>query len=99
TEWRSAAEEHDKVGKKAILFAMTDDTKNCDEVAQYLESHCPELEGAVLVIHTNKQGDISEARSKAQQDELQLLRKAANEIDSNASPYKAIVSVMMLKEG
>ena len=32
-EWRKAAEEHEKLGKKAILFVMTDNTQNCDEVA------------------------------------------------------------------
>ena len=36
-EWRKAYAEHEKMGKKAILFVMTDDTKNCDEVAEYLE--------------------------------------------------------------
>ena len=36
-EWRKAYEQHEKVGKKAILFVMTDDTKNCDDVAAYLE--------------------------------------------------------------
>jgi superfamily II DNA or RNA helicase len=33
------------------------------------------------------------------QEELEALRKQANEIDSFESPYKAIVSVLMLKEG
>ena len=32
-EWRKAKDEHDKMNKKAILFVMTDDTKNCDDVA------------------------------------------------------------------
>ena len=32
-------------------------------------------------------------------EELERLRKEANEIDSFESPYKAIVSVLMLKEG
>ena len=36
-EWRKAYEEHEKLNKKAILFVMTDDTKNCDDVAAYLE--------------------------------------------------------------
>ena len=31
--------------------------------------------------------------------ELDLLRKQANEIDSWESPFKVIISVMMLKEG
>lgn len=98
-EWRKAFTEHEKLGKKAILFVMTDDTRNCDEVAKYLESRYPELENAVLVIHTKNNGEISEARSSRNQKELEKLRKQANEIDQTSSPYKAIVSVMMLKEG
>ena len=39
TEWLKAYVEHEKMGKKSILFVMTDDTKNCDEVAAYLEDH------------------------------------------------------------
>ena len=38
-EWRKAYDEHKKIGKKAILFVMTDDTKNCDEVAVCLEGN------------------------------------------------------------
>ena len=98
-EWRKAAEEHEKMGKKAILFVMTDNTQNCDEVAAHLENLHPALKDAVLVIHTNRSGDISEARSSKKQAELEKLRKQANEIDSLGSPYKAIVSVLMLKEG
>ena len=72
-EWRSAYKEHEKMGKKAILFVMTDDTKN--------------------------NGEISEAKSGKKKEELEKLRKQSNEIDSWDSPCKAIVSVMMLKEG
>ena len=98
-EWRKAAEEHEKMGKKAILFVMTDNTQNCDEVAAYLENLHSALKDAVLVIHTNKSGEISEAKSSKKQAELEKLRKQANDIDSLESPYKAIVSVLMLKEG
>ncbi|MDG2989648.1 DEAD/DEAH box helicase family protein [Candidatus Synechococcus calcipolaris G9] len=98
-EWRKAYGEHIKMGKKAILFVMTDDTRNCDEVAEYLENFYPELAGAVLTIHTKKNGDISEAASGKAKEELELLRKQSNEIDLAESPYKAIVSVLMLKEG
>ena len=98
-EWRKAYEEHEKLGKKAILFVMTDDTKNCDEVADYLENHYPDLKDAVLVIHTKNNGEISEATSGKKKEELEKLRKQANAIDSSDSPYKAIVSVLMLKEG
>ena len=62
-EWRKAYAEHEKLGKKAILFVMTDDTKNCDEVAEYLEGRYPDLKDAVLVIHTKNNGEISESAS------------------------------------
>lgn len=98
-EWRKAYAEHEKLDKKAILFVMTDDTKNCDDVAEYLEGRYPDLKDAVLVIHTKNNGEISEAQSGKKKEELELLRKQSNEIDSMESPYKAIVSVLMLKEG
>jgi type III restriction enzyme len=100
TEWRKVYPKHEKLGKKAVLFVMTDDTKNCDAVAEYLETTFPEFEDAVLTIHTNRSGEISEtASSKASKDELEKLRKQSNELDSWSSPYKAVVSVLMLKEG
>ncbi|MCO6442315.1 MAG: DEAD/DEAH box helicase family protein [Nitrococcus mobilis] len=40
-----------------------------------------------------------EALGKKARDELEKLRRASNEIDGWESPYKAIVSVLMLKEG
>jgi len=98
-EWRKAYEEHEKMGKKAILFVMTDDTRNCDDVANYLEGNYLELQGSVLVIHTKNNGEISEANSGKAKEELDKLRQQANAIDSWDSPYKAIVSVMMLTEG
>jgi type III restriction enzyme len=98
-EWRKSYAEHESLGKKAVLFVMVDDTRNCDDVGAYLEKICPELQGAVLVIHTKNNGDISEAASGKSREELELLRKQSNEIDSWKSPYKAIVSVLVLKEG
>ena len=98
-EWRKSYREHEKLGKKAVLFVMVDDTKNCDEVGIYLEKICPELQGSVLVIHTKRNGEITEASSGKDKEELEILRKQANEIDTWNSPFKAIVSVLMLKEG
>ncbi|PIV23044.1 MAG: type III restriction endonuclease subunit R, partial [Hydrogenophilales bacterium CG03_land_8_20_14_0_80_62_28] len=98
-EWRKSYAEHQALGKKAVLFVMVDDTRNCDEVGAHLEKICPELQGAVLVIHTKNNGEISEAASGKSKDELEKLRKEANEIDTWNSPHKAIVSVLMLKEG
>jgi type III restriction enzyme len=98
-EWRKAYAVHEKLDKKAILFVMTDDTRNCDEVAEYLEGTFPEFRDSVLTIHTKNNGEISEASSGKGKEELEKLRKQANEIDGWDSPYKAIVSVLMLKEG
>ncbi|MDP2812383.1 MAG: DEAD/DEAH box helicase family protein [bacterium] len=98
-EWEKTYKELEPTGKKSILFIMTDDTKNCDDVAEFLEKSYPQLKGAVLTIHTNKSGEISESVSGKKEKELQELRKKANEIDSLESPYKVIVSVLMLKEG
>lgn len=98
-EWKKTYEQLLSTGKKSLLFIMTDDTKNCDDVASYLEMNYAELKGAVLTIHTNKSGEISESTTGRNQEELEELRKQSNEIDSWESPYKVIVSVMMLKEG
>lgn len=98
-EWQKAYDELKPVNKKAVLFVMADDTKNCDELAKYLETTYPELSGAVLVIHTKDNGEIKENATGKDKEDLDRLRKRSNEIDSMASPYKAVVSVLMLREG
>jgi type III restriction enzyme len=98
-EWRKTYKQLEPTGKKAILFIMTDDTKNCDEVQAYLEKNYSDLNGKVLTIHTNKSGDISEKVTGKAKEELDCLRKQANAIDGMESPYEVIVSVLMLKEG
>lgn len=98
-EWRKTYEALKPMGKKSILFIMTDDTKNCDEVAEYIETSFADLKGAVLTIHTNKSGEISESVTGKNKEELDKLRKQANDIDSWESPFKVIISVLMLKEG
>src|SRR3989338_29392 len=98
-EWKKVYDEHIKLNKKAVLFLMTDDTKNFNEVLKYLENTYPELKDAVLVIHTKDNGEISESVTGKKEEELKILRQAANEIDRLESPHKAIVSVLMLKEG
>jgi type III restriction enzyme len=100
-EWHKAYAEHEKMGKKAILFVMTDDTRNCDDVAEYLRATYQEFaeKDAVLVIHTKKNGEISESTSGKDKEEMDKLREQANSIDGLDSPAKAIISVMVLKEG
>jgi type III restriction enzyme len=98
-EWEKQYEELKNI-KTPVLFIMTMNTKEADQCADYLETNFPKLKNSVLTIHTNKSGDISETASvKREKEELENLRKAADDIDSDRSPYKAVVSVLMLREG
>ena len=101
--WLKQYIKHKKVGKKALLFIMVDDTKNCDNVADYLKTTFPILRDGTFVIHTkdNKKeatGEISETTAQGKK-ELERLRELVNTVDDLNSPIKAIVSVLMLKEG
>ena len=97
-EWLEQYNTYKEIGKKPILFIMVDDIKNCDLVAKYLEKNVKELEGAVLSIHTKRNGEISESSNTGRnKEELDTLRKAANNLDDIESPYKAVVSVLVLK--
>jgi type III restriction enzyme len=98
-EWKQIYDEQQKAGKKAVIFFMTDDTINADEVADYLQATYPEFKNRVLTIHTNKSGDISESTTGKNKEELDKLREESNKIDDPDNPYVAIVSVLMLKEG
>lgn len=98
-EWHKVYQELQPIGKKAVLFIMTDDTKNCDRVKEFLEANYPDLQGGVLVIHTKQNGDIAEAATGKNKEELDKLRKLSKEIDRPDNPYKVIVSVMVLREG
>ena len=97
--WEQDYKKHLKLGKKALLFIMVDDTKNCDDVKHYLENTFPILKKSTFIIHTNKEGRIDEANSSKSQKELMELRKLAKEVDSESNNIKAVVSVLMLKEG
>lgn len=94
-EWRKISDIMEPLGKKAVLFIMTDQTQTCDEVREYMEKTYPDLIGSILVIHTKKDGSLDERDTR----DLEDLRKASREIDSMESPYKVIISVMMLREG
>ncbi len=99
TVWEQDFKVHKKLGKKALLFIMVDDTKNCDDVRLYLENSYPILKNSTFVIHTNKEGRIEEGNSSKSQSELLALRELANKVDNEDNKIKAIVSVLMLKEG
>ena len=95
-EWEKRREDLEKCGKKPVLFIMTTTTQESDSISEYMEKTYPELVGRVLTIHTNRTGDLGD---KSGDKELELLRKASREIDSPDSPYRCVVSVLMLREG
>lgn len=97
-EWRKQCTDLSGSEKKPILFVMTNNTKEADETADFLESQFSELRNAVLTIHTNNRGEVTD-NSKKDKEELARLRKAADEIDKGTSKYKVVVSVLMLREG
>jgi len=95
-KWREFWERLEKTGKKPVLFVMTEDTDSADDIAGWLEQQ-KDFAGHVLNIHTNRKGEIAETRSN--QPLIERLRDAARQVDSDANPYRAIVSVLMLREG
>jgi len=80
--------------KKPVLFVMLSDTKEADDVGEWLRNSYPNEFGGekLLVIHTNREGEVSEK-------DLPAARQAAREVDQAGNPINALVSVLMLREG
>jgi len=93
SQWKKIYTNLKDSGKKSVLFIMAESTKHADRIGEYLRT-LPDFQGdkQVLVIHTDRKGEITKK-------ELKEARIAAREIDSDKNPYKAIVSVLMLREG
>lgn len=91
--WREHVKDYGGVGEKPLLFVMAESTKDADSIAERL-SREPEFKGKdrVLVIHTDKAGEITKK-------DLDIARKTAREVDEGQSRVRAIVSVLMLREG
>ena len=96
-KWREQRDALKDVKRNPLLFVMTENTKAADEVGDWLKMQPDFSDDSVLVIHTNQKGEISEAASR--QKELDILREAARKVDEPGNPYRAIVSVLMLREG
>jgi len=92
--WKEHHKVYKKLGTKPVLFIMAEKNVYADAIGQYLwkTKEFGLKESEVLVIHTDKEGEI---RKK----DLDKARKAARDIDKAESKVKAIVSVMMLREG
>ena len=112
--WQASKAEWESSGKKPLLFIMCDDTAAADQITQRFNNDplFQHLNGKTINLHTNLKGKMKKvgrganARTEFVEDEkaindddLKALRKLSRELDSNASPYVCIVSVLMLREG
>jgi len=112
--WVASKEEWEKSGKKALLFVMTEDTEAADQIAHRLNSDplFSELNGKTINLHTNLKGSLKtrgrgataykefvENERAISDDDLRELRRLSRELDDSTSPYRCIVSVLMLREG
>ena len=108
-EW--ADEEWQGSGKKPILFVMTESTDAANEVAEALDSdEYPLLKGKVINLHTRLKGKVKKGKSgrpdefeinekQMSDDDLKAVREIAAALDDATSPYRCVVSVLMLREG
>ncbi|MBV8695809.1 MAG: DEAD/DEAH box helicase family protein [Ktedonobacteraceae bacterium] len=93
--WREYKEQLQKLDKMPLLFIMMNTTEEAEDVGDWLRHKYPSEFGGerrVLVIHTDKTGEITKK-------DLDAARKLAREVDSPDCPTRAIVSVLMLREG
>lgn len=92
--WKEHRKTFKKLGKKPVLFIMTEKNVYADALGEYLRdsSEFGFRPSEVLVIHTDKEGDVSKK-------DLEKAREVARDIDLPGNRVKAIVSVMMLREG
>ena len=98
--WKEHTRIYKAVGRKPVLFIMTERTAYAEAIAQHIRKHTRLKMEEVLVIHTDAQGRIREsARTKQTRQRLQELRAAARDVDKPDNDIKIIVSVLMLKEG
>ena len=92
TRWKEHYETYETFGQRTVLFIMAEQNNFADEIGEWLISTAELKKKEVLVIHTDKEGEITAK-------DLEKARKAARDIDKPKSKIKVIVSVLMLREG
>ena len=92
--WKDHQRTYRKLGVRPVLFIMTEQNNHADAIGRYLveTQEFGFRESEVLVIHTDTKGEITKK-------DLEKARAAARDIDLPGNRVKAIVSVMMLREG
>jgi len=92
--WRDHWSVYGKLGLKPVLFIMAEKNVHADALAECLwkTREFGFKQSEVLVIHTDTKGEVTKS-------DLDAAREAARDIDQPDNPVRAIVSVMMLREG
>ena len=92
--WKQHRKVYGKLGIRPVLFIMAEKNVYADALGEYLwkTKGFGFKESEVLVIHTDNTGEVRKG-------DLEKARQAARDIDKAESGIKAIVSVMMLREG
>ena len=92
--WKEHWKVYKKLGARPVLFIMAEKNVYADALGEYLwkTKEFGFQQSEVLVIHTDTAGEIRKC-------DLEKARQAARAIDGAESRIKAIVSVMMLREG
>ncbi|MDP1715775.1 MAG: DEAD/DEAH box helicase family protein [Anaerolineales bacterium] len=112
SRWQKSKDEWVKSGKNALMFVMCDNTEAADQITQRLNTDplFKDLNGKTINLHTNLKGKLKknkttgemefiETEADISDEDLRQLRKLSRELDENTSPYRCIVSVLMLREG
>lgn len=94
SRWKDHYKVYKPLASKPVLFIMAEKNAFADRIGEYLwkTREFGFRQNEVLVIHTDSEGEILKS-------DLPELRRQAHAIDEKDSKIKAIVSVMMLKEG
>jgi type III restriction enzyme len=94
TRWQDHWKVYSQLDRKPVLFVMAEKNSYADALGEYLwkTAEFGFREDEVLVIHTDSEGDITKK-------DLERAREVARDIDKPKNKIKAIVSVMMLREG
>jgi type III restriction enzyme len=92
--WKEHQKVYKQLGARPVLFIMAEKNDYADAIGKHLwnTKEFGFKESEVLVIHTDSKGEITKK-------DLDKAREAARDIDKAQSKVKAIVSVMMLREG
>ena len=92
--WKEHHRVYKQLDTRPVLFIMAENTRYADAIGEYLwkTKEFGFKQAEVLVIHTDRVGNITKKY-------LDMAREAARDIDRAESKVKAIVSVIMLREG